>query len=303
MPSFRLVAIAVFAVSCAASAEEGPFDARMKDHKSALTAGGGSSGKGGTEEAVLAGLRWLARHQSENGSWSSSGFQKLCPEKTPCAGTGAGQYDTGLTALVLLAFAGAGKTDLDKEEYVDPVTGKTMCWGTTVHNGLTWLMDGQGPDGCFVKNKGAQYMYNHMVAAAAMAEIFAMTKNAAWEKSARLGLDFTLAAQNPGAGWRYTSRSGDSDASATAWGVTSLMAARAAGFEFDKKSFADALAWVDGATDEKTFKTGYNGKGTGKVVMIGKNDKFDDHPTMTGAGLVIRIGSGAKKTDAVISGG
>lgn len=284
-------------------AEEGPFDARVKDHKPALTAGGGGTGKGSTEEAVLAGLTWLARHQAEDGHWSSTEYTSLCPEDAPCRGLGSGENAAGITALALLAFAGAGKTDLDKAEYADPITGKMMCWGRTVQKGLEWLMASQDDDGCFGRKAGSHYMYNHLVAEAAMAEFYAMTASPVFEKAARAGLDFALAGQNPGAGWRYSSRCGDNDSSATAWGITALMAARAAGIEIDKKPFADAIAFVESVTDEKTFKTGYTNKGTGKVVIMGKNEKFDGHDTMTAAALVVRIGSGEKLTSPKVQGG
>ncbi|MBI2923379.1 MAG: terpene cyclase/mutase family protein [Planctomycetes bacterium] len=283
-------------------AEEGPFDARMKDHKPALMAGGGSTGKGSTEEAVLSGLTWLARHQSEDGAWRCVEYTGLCPEDAPCTGTGNAEHDAGITAIVLLAFAGAGKTDLDKVEYADPVTGRMMCWGRTVQKGLEWMMAAQDADGRFGKTRGTHYMYNHLVAEAAVAEFYAMTASPVFEKAARAGLDFALAGQNPGSGWRYSTRSGDSDTSATAWGVTALMAARAAKIEIEPKPFADAIAWVDSATDEKTFLTGYTNKGTGKVMAMGKNEKFDGHETMTAAAMVVRIGSGEKPTSPRIQG-
>jgi hypothetical protein len=80
------------------------------------------------------------------------------------------------------------------------------------------------------------------------------------------------------------------------------MAARAADIEFEKKHFADALMWVEKATDPKTFRTGYTGPGTGKVVAVGKNEDFDDHPTMTAAALVIRLASLEKKTTPKVVG-
>ena len=287
-----------------AYAEEGPFDARIKDHKPALTAAGGGTGKGSTEEAVLAGLRWLARHQADDGRWRTMEFTAQCPKDKECQGTAAyAGNDAGVTALTLLAFAGAGRTDLDTVEYVDPVTGKTMCWGRTVQKGLEWLMDQQRDDGCFGDPADQKMMYVHLVAAAALAEFYAMTASPVFEKSARAGIDFALAGQRAGAGWRYKPQAPDNDTSATAWGVSALMAARAAGIDVDKKAFADAVAWVNSATEEKTFKVGYTAKGTGKVISAGQNQDFDGHDTMTAAGIVIRLASGEHKlSPAVIAG-
>jgi hypothetical protein len=75
---------------------------------------------GGTESAVTAALRWLGRHQNGDGSWSASGFSHKCINGK-CSGGGEADYDTGVTSLSLLAFLGAGFSQLSRDELIDPV--------------------------------------------------------------------------------------------------------------------------------------------------------------------------------------
>src|SRR5579859_5541000 len=89
--------------------------------------GGGGGGnlvaRGGgtraTESAVLAALKWLARHQGPDGGWGADSFMNQCVGGR-CGGPGERDYDTGLTAISLLAFLGAGYSQLSKDEYPDP---------------------------------------------------------------------------------------------------------------------------------------------------------------------------------------
>ena len=67
-----------------------------------------------TEAAVEAALQWLAQNQSPNGSWNAAQFGAGRETKTlgmDRAGTGK-DADTGMTGLALLAFMGAGYTNL-----------------------------------------------------------------------------------------------------------------------------------------------------------------------------------------------
>ena len=61
--------------------------------------------KVGTEEAVLEGLRWLVRHQGEDGSWGPDICRARCNLKTPCIPANAEVqpfWNEGLTGLALL---------------------------------------------------------------------------------------------------------------------------------------------------------------------------------------------------------
>jgi hypothetical protein len=84
------------------------------ERASALQRHGGSRA---TEQAVLAGLDWLARHQQVHGGWDADGFSDRCDKLGPaCVGKGRGQhgedvpcpFDHAISALATLAFLGRG---------------------------------------------------------------------------------------------------------------------------------------------------------------------------------------------------
>jgi len=136
---------------------------------------GGSSES--TEDAVRAGLRWLARHQSPDGRWSTDRFGDVCAARPSCAGPGSQHHDVGLTGLALLAFLGAGCVPRSRDGFEDPFRKDprdptrplTVRFGEVVLKGLRWLAEVQDAEGCFPKQEG-EFMYDHAIATLAMAE-------------------------------------------------------------------------------------------------------------------------------------
>jgi hypothetical protein len=233
---------------------------------------------GETDKAVRAALRWLARHQNHDGSWRGEEFEKRCPA-TKCPGTGERDYDIGLTSLAILAFLGAGNTQ-------DSGDGK---FGENVRAGLKWLLSQQDREGC-VGERGMKYGYSHAVATLALAEAYGMTRADFLKAPAQKAVDFLVAAQNPGKGWRYSEKCGDNDSSVTAWAVTALEVAQLSGLKVPKAASEGALAWFEEATQpDGYYQVGYTHRGTGKVYIPGKNEQFDHHETMSAAGIVARI--------------
>jgi hypothetical protein len=166
----------------------------------------------GTEEAVLEGLRWLARHQNEDGSWGGDSYFTHCVPERACLPKDAetnDHYDEGLTSLALLCYLGHGFGHDAKQELVDTALAKKHKIGNIVKGGLKWLADRQQKDGRF-SEKG--FMYNEALATMAMCEAYALTNARQWKDSARKGLGYLLESQkpNPGGvglwGWRYGPR-------------------------------------------------------------------------------------------------
>ncbi|MBI3857937.1 MAG: terpene cyclase/mutase family protein [Planctomycetes bacterium] len=244
---------------------------------------------GGTENAVTAALRWLARHQSADGSWSASGFSHKCAHGK-CSGAGEQDFDTGVTSLSVLAFLGAGYSQLSRDELKDPVAPElTLSFGETVKKGLQWLTLRQDPAGC-VGERGPKYMYNHAIAALALSEAYGMTAAPILKEPAQKAINFLVAAQNPGKGWRYSVGCRDNDTSVTGWAVMALKSAEISGLEFPKAAADGAIAWFNEATDQSGYyRTGYNQAGTGKVFVPGKNEQFADHPSMSAVAVMSRI--------------
>jgi flavin reductase (DIM6/NTAB) family NADH-FMN oxidoreductase RutF len=88
-------------------------------------------------------------------------------------------------------------------------------------------------------------MYGHILATLALAEAHGMSNPDAYGKPAQKAVDFLLAAQNPGKGWRYGAKSGDNDTSVTSWAVMALRSAERVGLMFPKSAYEGALAWFD----------------------------------------------------------
>src|SRR5579862_5259804 len=234
----------------------GRYGARFGGRENLVAKGGGGQG---TEDAVRAALRWLARHQSPDGSWAAAGFPAQCTGEK-CSGSGGRDFDTGDTGLALLAFLGAGYSHLSRDEFPDPTRpGKTLRFGETVRNGLKWLVQQQDAEGCVGPRRG-HYMYDTAIATLALSEAYGMTTSSTLQIPAQKAVDFLVAAQNPGKGWRYTPRSGDNDTSVTGWAAMALKSADLSGLTFPKSTAEGTRAWFDEVTEGTYSRVGYTHK-------------------------------------------
>ena len=255
-----------------------------------------------SQSPVSYALLWLARHQNPDGSWGASNFAQRCVG-APCVGTGDSEYDAGLTGLALLAFLRAGFEPVSKDEFPDACApGRKLKFGEIVSNGLKWLQSNQDLEGC-VGRRGPKYMYNHALATLALSEACGMPETGIFEAPAQRAVDFLSAAQNPGQGWRYSSRSGDNDTSVTCWAVMALKSAEQSGLRVRTDSFDGALAWLDEATDPaRRHRTGYNSRTPGKNPMPCCADTFVGHETTTAQAVLCRLLMGKDKGDPAFDG-
>lgn len=145
-----------------------PLTYKLRTEKARRDAAERFGGTQESESAVERSLRWMAANQSRNGHWDAEDF-------------GAGQVhfdangvdrefagkeaDTGLTALVMLSFLGAGYTHEEGRYAIE------------VDRALDWLISQQGPDGnlCGKAEKFAR-MYCHAMATYCLAEAYGMQK-------------------------------------------------------------------------------------------------------------------------------
>lgn len=204
-------------------------------------------GTDASEKAVEQALHWLAKNQNPAGYWDASAHgsgkvgtkkQKVALKKledgsdAPKEGSEieikwdhAGKdADTGITALALLAFLGAGYTH---EE--GPYT-------KTVNKALRWLIAQQTKDG-FLGGKGRRYarMYCHGMATYAMAEAYAMqsdpTTNTRLRQPLEKAVAYLLKIQNKtDGGWRYM-KGQEGDMSLFGWQLMALKSAEIAGLK------------------------------------------------------------------------
>lgn len=258
-----------------------------------------------TEESLERALDWLARHQNEDGSWSAAGYASVCGDPT-CASTGlrpgGGDIDVGLTGLALLSFLGRGYTHVSRDRIADRPIGEIL------RRGLTYLVDRQDAEGCIGARSG-EYMYNHLIAALAVCEDYALTGSTQMYDAARLAVDFTIAARNPGRGWRYEARAGDNDTSVTGWAVMVLHSAELAGLDFDRAAYEGAMAWFesvlsesDNTTGSRTWEAGYQVPRDWPIAIRGVNDQYSHHPSMTAIWIMSEAFIRRQKTSRMEAG-
>ncbi|MGD9632724.1 MAG: hypothetical protein AB7G28_24080 [Pirellulales bacterium] len=184
-----------------------------------------------TEEAVAAALKWLAERQSEDGRWDADRFgagEERAVLGQDRGGAGA-DADSGITALALLAFMGAGHSHTAGD------------YQTTVAKGLEFIMRGQAGDGHLAANTSLYArMYCHSMASFALAEALAMTGDQRLEPAVRRAVEYSVRAQHPSTGgWRY--RPGDlGDTSQLGWQLMSLLSAERAGIKVPPQTWTGA---------------------------------------------------------------
>lgn len=224
---------------------------RTQAGKSALVRqfGGNSS----SEAAVASGLKWLANHQLEDGSWSFDHRQcKDCDGKCEHPGD-MKECRIAATGLALLAYLGGGHTH-QKGDYQKQV-----------RNGVDALvkMGVRTPDGFDLRGEmdsshAHAAFYSHGIATIALSEIVALSKDAKYRPVAMEAVKFIVAAQDPkGGGWRYTPRS-PGDTSVVGWQIMALKSAQNAKLKFPSVTFKGADLFLDSVQSENGSLYGYD---------------------------------------------
>jgi hypothetical protein len=220
---------AVTEVAMAAPAATSPYAHRNAPNRLEYAERHGGSIE--TEAAVAAALKWLAERQSDDGRWDADRFgagveRAVLGQDRGGAGADA---DSGITALALLAFMGAGHSHLEGD------------YQTTVAHGLEFLMRGQTSDGHLAANTSLYArMYCHSMASFALAEALATSRDKRLEPAVRRAVEYSLRAQHPSTGgWRY--RPGDTgDTSQLGWQLMSLWSAEQAGITIPPRTWTGA---------------------------------------------------------------
>ncbi len=187
-----------------------------------------------TEAAVARGLRWLAKVQNTDGSWSLSEYRKY---KDP-----RNQGDAAATSLALLPFLGAGQTH------------ESGRYKETVMRGIKWLIERQKANGDLRCDfPGESGMYIHGQATIVIVEALAMTGDEKLREACERAIQFIENAQHKDGGWRYKPlQSGDT--SVFGWQVMALQSARnsGAGIHVDRSTLKLAGYFLDQAGREYT---------------------------------------------------
>lgn len=228
------------------------FAGRTGATKAKLILEGG--GNDSSERAVALGLRWLARQQQNDGSWTFDG-----DEKTDTAGA---------TGLALLPFLGASQKHKSlKEEDEDNRYAKTVAAG------LEFLKKACPKDEADAgKFKGATPT-GQALAALALCEAYGMTRDADLKSYAQAAVNYLQKQQAKNGGWAEKAGA-PSDIATTGWHLQALFAARQAKEVVDAEVVKNAVAFIGslsagrrkaeyGTTDSTDAKPGTLATATG----------------------------------------
>ena len=221
-------------------------------------------GNDASEQAVAAALRWLANHQRRDGGWSFNHRTIKCGRF--CTHPGSMRRSrNGATALALLPFLGAGQTH--KQGKYKEVVGRGLLF-------LARNMKTQNLMGSLVDKDGGM-MYSHGLAAIALCEAYAMTKDRELRNLAQLSLNFTMFAQDPvGGGWRYIPRE-RGDTSAVGWQLMALKSGHMADLQVNPLCFKKAWFFLNTVGRKGGSEYGYmtpvdGGAGTTAVGLLSR---------------------------------
>lgn len=199
-------------------------------------------GSAASEAAVERGLAWLARHQAVDGSWRFDLSDCRCDGG--CRDAGTVTSTTAATGLVLLAFLGAGHTQVGGD-YREPVT-----------RGLYYLLSRVQPS-----PRGGDLsegtMYGHGIATLALAEAFGMTKDDMLVPPLRAAIRFLETSQDlHGGGWRYLPGQ-PGDMTVTAWQLAALKSAALTGLEVPSPTIDGVNRFLDAVQSRGGAAYGY----------------------------------------------
>jgi hypothetical protein len=193
-----------------------------------------SGGDANTEASVEKALAWLAQAQAFDGSWNAAahgagrevaqGRNRMDGEYRHNAGLKA---NTAMTGLALLAFLGAGHTQLEGRHHDQVALGLRYLLSQQLPSGDLSGRDqvGQEPTVLFAR------MYSHGMAALALTEAYNMTGDQALLPAIQSACRYTQRAMNPRTGgWRYSVPTEDpGDTSQFGWQAMTLHSAASNG--------------------------------------------------------------------------
>lgn len=235
-------------------------------------------GSRNTENAVEAGVLWLAVHQSPDGTWDRFNFDRQCPPDDRCTHPAllreSDSLQAGITGLALLAILGAGYTDLEGP-YRD-----------NVRRAAAGLRKLQRSDGGFSPTDG-QAGYNNSVATFALAELYALNGDETLVEPLNRAVAKLVSSQQLWGGWDYSplASSGRNDSSITGWALQALLAARSAGIEVPGEALVGAAIHCARSTGDDG-RTWYSDAGTGFSIDTTGRSQYRYGGPMTAIGLM-----------------
>jgi len=239
-----------------------------------------------SRQAAEKALRWLVRHQEEDGSLRCDvGFKLNHDYKVERTN----EKHVGITALAGTAFLAAGSVP-DRGPYAD-----------NVKRALEFVMSCQNDKGYISKN--GTRMYEHAFATMFLAEAYGMTHDPRVKTCLQHAVEFTYKAQNAQGGWRYAPNSEDSDMSIVVCQVMALRAAKNKGITVPKEAIDRAVDYVLNSANTTQNYWGQFDKGTFMYQWEPHNIAAAAQPrtsfALTSAGLTTLYGAGVYTDDDI----
>ncbi|MBI4878452.1 MAG: hypothetical protein HY812_02165 [Planctomycetes bacterium] len=235
------------------------------------------------DEAVAAGLDWLARHQDDDGRVSCSEFSARC-KPNHCDGKGK-IYDVGVTALAALAFLG------------DHNAERRAAYGEPLARALRFLMETQDPRTGVIQSSNKQYRSDEEnletgLALMALSEAAALYHSDVCRAAVERGVRYLQQTRKPGKAWgNENPAAGENNMTVTGFCVLGLAAAREAGVQVDPEAFNGARLFIDEMTDGDSWRTGWTQRGGSSSRLLSLAEKWppDKTEAMTALAMVCRV--------------
>lgn len=241
-----------------------------------VRAGGGTRQ---SEQAVDAGLEWIARHQLPDGSWNFDHRYGECNGR--CADAGNMTKARGAaTGLALLGYLGAGHTH-EEGEYRRVVKAGIGA--------LVKLMKRDDIGLGYWDSEGK--MYSHGIATMALCEAYAMTGDSLLRDPAQAALNYIVAAQDPqGGGWRYEPRQAG-DTSVMGWQLSALKSGYLSGLSVPESVVSGASYYLDSVEEN----------GGANFAYTNVEEQRSSSNATTAIGVLSRMFLGADRNDPRIA--
>ena len=232
----------------------GGFAGRRPDVRRQLAALTGATPA--SEAAVEKGLKWLAAHQREDGSWSLQHAHAECG--SACLPNSAMDCPTAATGLALLCFLGAGHSHTDGNYQQVVLRGVDWLVAQSREGDLRTSLEHAAPE-------GRSAMYAHGIAAMALCEAYGLTHDRTLIQACEKSIDFIARSQDPvGGGWRY-SPGEPGDTSVVGWQVMALVSARLSGLKVPDQVRERVVRFLQSVHLPATGEFGYTDKRRGTV--------------------------------------
>jgi hypothetical protein len=183
--------------------------------KNRVVAGAKNGATRASEAAVEEALKYLKRHQRNDGSWTTRFDESPCQGQCDHSGIEQDPHEIAATGLALLCFLGAGHT-MHTGEYSEEVS-KGVYY-------LTQRLRISSARGTWLASNSKSEMYEHGIATLALCEALQMTGDTSLIVYCEAAITHIIYAQHIDGGWGYNPKQ-PGDLSIAGWQIMALKSA------------------------------------------------------------------------------